>query len=1167
MRVFLRRGAAMSPRKKHIFLLFAFLLLSGTFYCFPFLFYVTLILAVCCVVCFYKSGEPFPARLGLNPRAWQNVPTVLRRWLSGLGGTGVSVGIRGKTKHGGNNRAQLRESEGFSGHSGWNRREPLSSDSFLCSPRDFLMGSYIGKPGSPAADTGRPRPGRNPREQLRERLCRPNYAVQTPIRRLSFTGEPLGTFSRFTITPQRHYPLQQPGVPSVGVLPPVRWDGFTKKNVLNPLNSPPSLRPVTVKIARPNHNTTSLSHFSSPVLSRAATADPCSRESVLRVLESRKRDVEDEDRSFSAEHKSKRRRNESGGSSHSAFEPMLPNGTPSQLVPKPGNLKRVISSLAEESIMKRSRTSSISSGSGHAQRGSPGCRRNAIQSSYSSSLGISQRKKRSAPSSPLSSPGSSRCQTPEGLPKRPREDDGPSPSSAASVRSDQASSEKALDTSKLTPIPKLPVISTTDSTGSGGKRKRKIQLVSRNRDDHISLPPPPELGYTITVKDLDEEKKAGISKIQKILETPAPEPEKSFSPQPSTSTQPASTSTVTLSSLLAAPLPTPSSSVIPVINLDPSPGGSSSGSSTATTTTTTTPKAPKSLLEALKMNISSPAGSVVPAASITTVPATSTPSQPSTTMLSPLPSVTASLLPPASQPSSFAQGLSQVTKAPIGSTTVAGSGLFGLTSQFSTVSSAPNPVTTASVPSPGTMVTSSSSSSSSFVSGSSTNPLLASEFKPIFTVNTSATTPSTDTKHEVQSFKPIFGEVSSSPAFGQASSITNTTSAVSSVSLSTTMSVFGGLTSSKTVPPPAYPGLTTTSTPSTGSITSIQPAVQPAATSLFGNWSTPSSTSTATAQAQNTGSTFQFGAGPSTAAAPASTAVSTIPTQAPFSFGATKPEPQAATQKVFAFGQAASTHNTTTPSFGGFAMSNAASTTAATTTQSTFAFGKSTFEPPSAPSTFSSSAAAPKPFPFGGEASSSTPASNSAPTPFPFGAPAAISASTFSTPVKPTFGTNTTGFAFGSTTVPSAASPAPPSFGATQTQNAAPAPTFAFGSAGTQPTPAAPAQPATGGFNFSAGLPCPQFGTPLSNNSAPQMDSFNFGAAASDKPTFGTPTPSFGQCTAVGPIPFGSPGTPAQGFNAVPFGGSPAAPSFSIGAGSRPPGARQRLQARRTRKK
>lgn len=67
--------------------------------------------------------------------------------------------------------------------------------------------------------------------------------------------EPLGTVGRFTITPQRHYPLQQPGVSSVGVLPPVKWDGFRKKNVLSPRNSPAALSPVTVKIARPNHNT------------------------------------------------------------------------------------------------------------------------------------------------------------------------------------------------------------------------------------------------------------------------------------------------------------------------------------------------------------------------------------------------------------------------------------------------------------------------------------------------------------------------------------------------------------------------------------------------------------------------------------------------------------------------------------------------------------------------------------------------------------------------------------------------------------------------------------------------------------------------------------------------------------------------------------------------
>lgn len=58
---------------------------------------------------------------------------------------------------------------------------------------------------------------------------------------------------------------------------------------------------------------------------------------------------------------------------------------------RPGNLKRGTTSLAEESMMKRSRTSSISSGSGvHAPRGTPGTKRNPIFSSYSSSLGFNQ---------------------------------------------------------------------------------------------------------------------------------------------------------------------------------------------------------------------------------------------------------------------------------------------------------------------------------------------------------------------------------------------------------------------------------------------------------------------------------------------------------------------------------------------------------------------------------------------------------------------------------------------------------------------------------------------------------------------------------------------------------------------------------------------------------
>lgn len=192
MKVLRRRAAAMSPREKHLALLSAFGIVSFAFYYVPTVLYASLIIAVCCIVCYYHSGEPLPARLGLNPRAGLNVPAVLRRWLVGWGITGVSVAARGKTKSSRNKTPGLRESEGNLrerfGEPGIYRRETLESDSFLFSPRDFLMGSYIGKPESPTADPGRPRAGRNPREQLREKLSRPNHAVYTPNRRLSFAG-------------------------------------------------------------------------------------------------------------------------------------------------------------------------------------------------------------------------------------------------------------------------------------------------------------------------------------------------------------------------------------------------------------------------------------------------------------------------------------------------------------------------------------------------------------------------------------------------------------------------------------------------------------------------------------------------------------------------------------------------------------------------------------------------------------------------------------------------------------------------------------------------------------------------------------------------------------------------------------------------------------------
>ncbi|XP_008330877.1 nuclear envelope pore membrane protein POM 121 [Cynoglossus semilaevis] len=1179
MRVLRRRVAAMSPREKQIAIFSLLGVITLALYCSPFFLFTTLALVACFILCY-----SFPAWLGLNPRAGLKEPGVLGRWLLGLGVTGVSVPTRRRTKTSDNNRNERREAERnfVPSHreAGIYRGEALSSDSFLFSPRDFLMGSYIGKPESPSSEFVRPRVVRNPREQLRDKLSRPNHAVCTPNRRLSFAGEPTGTVGRFSITPHRHYPLQQPGASSVGVLPPVRWDGFRKKNILSPRNSSATHSPVTVKIARPNHSSPRLDRLSCTGLLKAPV-DPCSRESVLKVLkESRKREVEDEDRSFTTEQHSKRRRNDSGGSSNSAFEPLLPNGIPSQLVPKPGTLKRGLASL-EESIVKRSRTSSISSGSGiHAPRGTPGGARNPIFSSYSSSHGLSQWTKPSTPSSPLSSPGSSRCQTPEGASKRPREDDALSPSSASSVRSERTALEKAPITSKLTPIAKIPIATSVDSTGSGGKRKRKIQLVSSNREDQISLPPPPELGYSITVKDIDEEKKAAISKIQKVLETPAPEPEKPVSSPVTTSTVSASTSsftaassTTTLSSLLAAPLPKTSSSAVAVINLDPSPGKSVS----------TTPAAPNPLLEALKRS-SAPGNSTAAATTttvsvpVTTVPTSGLDLKPAAAMSSPqLPAASqtqptsTSSSTGAQQPPAFTQVLDQVFKSSSSTPPVA-----GLPSQNKPLSAPATSVPVSACVAP----------ASSSASVSHTNPLLTSGFKPIFGAVATTAAPaasstsstSSDSK-PVQTFTPIFGGTSVGAVFGQPASL-STTNPTMAVSSSSTSSIFGMSTNSANTTPASspFPSLNNlpTGTAASTVTNTTQPVAQQSVNSVFGSWSAPPATTNSSAifQAPSTGSTYQFGAVKTTtttttaaaAPAPAPAAATTSSSNTTFTFGAAQPDSQAASQKVFAFGQPAPSQNLTTASFGGFAMATSAQPTTTSNTQSTFTFGKSSFDAPTTQPTFGSSTTQPKPFTFGGSTASTTPASTPTAAPFTFGAGAAVAAAattapTFGTPAKPAFGAGSAGFAFGSSTP--AAAMAPPSFGAApaQTQSSS-STTFTFGSSAPQPTMSAPSQPATGGFNFGSGMSCPQFGTPVPNNPAPQMGGFNFGAAAAEKPVFGTSTPSFGQSTAVGPVPFGSPATPLQGFSPSPF-GSPATPSFSIGAGSKPSGARQRLQARR----
>ncbi|XP_014052596.1 nuclear envelope pore membrane protein POM 121 [Salmo salar] len=1160
----------MSPREKRFIAFSSLVFCSIVIFCLvvyyiPTFFYIAFILGVCCVACIYHSGESLNARLGPHPRHGLTIPPVLRRWLPEIANGLPTAGrVRSRTVKG-DVREPLVFTDQRRSESAIYRKAAGHSDSFLFSPRDILMGSYIGKAESPPTVVGRPRAGANSRvnpnarEQLREILARPNHAVYTPNKRLSFGREPLGMMGRFTITPQRHYPLQQTGTSSVGILPPAQWDGFRKKNILSPRNSPAVHSPVTVKIARPDRNTTQspfFDHLNSPGIlgspGLGAPADPCSRETVLSMLkESRKREVDKEDdRSFTAGQKGKRRRHDSSGSAHSAFEPLLPNGAPTQLVPKPGTLKRGLNTMMEESTMKKSRTSSISSVScGLTPSGTLGSVRNSIRSSLSSSQGFAQRKKASTRSlSPLSSPGSSRSQTPERASKKPREEDARSPSSASSTRSDKTLMDPAPTTEKLTPAPEVRVAS--DSAGSG-KRKRKIPLVSSRRGDQISLPPPPELGYTITVKDLDQEKKAALSQINTVLE----ECEKS-APVVTTSYQPpvSSDPTPTLATLLASPLSiSTSASVvapIPVVNLDPVP------SSIAAPVTTNHSANP--LLESLKMMrnnalASAAATTAAPAVSfvkaLTPAPLVTSALQGETSLTAPQPTPTSSFQPaptslsqPASTMSSaFIQVLSQVTKAPSSVPTLGGASLFGLANTLTAPSSSLAPTATTEIT-------------------SSNNPLLASVFKPIFGPATPATSAPESTP-AVPTFKPIFGSATAS-AFGQPAA----TSAPSTASASA--SLLSGLTNSSTVAPAAslFTGVSSSTAPAP--VPSVVPAAPPSVKSLFGNWSAPPAMTSATTIAPATGSTFQFGATSTTAPAPtlSSTAAATTSNNG-FLFGAmtttsaaTQLAPPATAQGGFTFGQAAATQNSTTPSFSGFGMATAATTTAAAPAiQSTFTFGKSSFDAsaasafPSATQAPAAATAAANPFAFGSAGAN--------PAPFAFGAAATTAASTFGTPTKLAFGASSTGFAFGNT----AAAPAAPAFGsATQTAGTLPAsaPTFSFGGVSAQQAPATPVQPTTGGFNFSAAISGTQFGTP---NLTTQTPGFNFGAAASDKPAFGTSTPTFGQSTAAGPIPFGSPGTPVQGFSALAPSafGSPSTPSFSIGAGSKTSGARQRLQARR----
>ncbi|XP_048375025.1 nuclear envelope pore membrane protein POM 121 [Sphaerodactylus townsendi] len=1049
----------------------------------------------------------------------------------------------------------------------------------------------------------------------------------SPAERRRLYGDPLTPPTHFAL--RRRYPIKKAQYASFGTLPSICWDSYRRKTTLSTHNSCMIQSPVTVKIARPDSSigrSPLLEQLASPLAfspTPNSTLDPCAKETVLSALkESRKRNVEDDDQSFPSGQENKRRRHDSSGSGQSAFEPLVANGTLASLVPKPGSLKRsLISQCLDNCSSKRSRTSSLSSVNSLYVGGIPSSIRNAIASSYSSTRGISQLWKRSGPStSPLSSPASSRSQTPERPNKKARHPD----SSLTEAESHQsststpvkASTERQAEKRAETPVQNRHTsLGLQSSSGSNGKRKRKIQLLSAQRGDNFTLPPPPQVGYAVTSEDLDAEKKATLQWFNKALE------DKSDS-TPSTSAEIASPPS-TLSSLIPAPVPLTSmgAGTNPLLEslkkMQEGHGGvvqadSASAAQTPETAapvpldlgspvSVTSPEVKPSVTLSVPPSLAPPSSAAAqPASSLITTSCElgQTPSRPSS---APKPSILFGILtsPPASQPTTTAAAASSASN-----TTPVFKPIFGNVTKIESAGF------------------SSGSTSATVTSSPGTAPSSA---PPPVSLSSST-------------FKPIFGSV---------------LPLATAAPTTTTASFFGF----KSTPQPA-PGLSTTSSALSGFPVLSESVVTTAMSPLA-----PVSVTTVSTSAP----VFSFGLGmPASTSAPSSTTTVTTASSQPFMFGVPSSgaaASSAAAAPLFLFGKPSTTAGPSNPlassafsqapastaesvlsssttAAGGFNIFSSGGSSAATTqapsaappsTQPTLTFG-------SGPSPFSGAFATPSkpPPPYPGDANQLTfepgvpdgqqqqlstkpPAAAS---PVSFGTPFSFSGSVAQPAAQPAFGsaTQTTFGGTGPLASFGTKSTAQPAFGATTS-------IFSFGTATTSATAGfgsstQTTNSSTGGSVFGSATASPftfgatnaptaaggtfGIGAPVAAGSSTPMVGFSFGGQSGgatpfassmaqiplgaqnqnapfafnipgtpeNKPAFGgAPAPAFGQGSAApggttggSSLSFGTPIAPTFGGSGPTFG--PTTLGFSIGAGSKQV-SRQRLQARRqhTRKK
>ncbi|XP_075450579.1 nuclear envelope pore membrane protein POM 121 [Ascaphus truei] len=978
------------------------------------------------------------------------------------------------------------------------------------SPADLLllMGSYMGKQEPPAGPLGRGS------REIREQLSRPNPAVLTPARRLSFRETPCVS-NRNLMNPRRRYPTHQPHYSMPGSFPMVCLDGYQRKILLSPKNS--MMRsPVTVKIARPDSN---IAH--SPVLdhllalSPASTSvhsapDPCAKETVLSAIrDSRKRTAKDEECSVLEGQETKRRRPHTSGSGQSTFKPLVANGTPSSLVSKPDNLKRALNlQVPDDTIGKRCRTSSVSSVNSPMMNGLPMSSHNAITSSYSSGPDLLQKRKRSVQNtSTVSSTSSSRCQTPEWQVKKAREEELHESNTSTPVKSDSREQSSGKLNETLVLKKSAGGSPSSDTGSSGGKRRRKVLLVCSGRGEPYPLPPPPLVGYSITSKDWDSEKKAALQRLNKALEETPDSLPSSSTPVATSALQASHTFTLAPAAPKPLELQTSTASSNPLLQ-SLAKMQSQEVSQAPAAVVTLTQSTANTITTAPMVSFSLTANSSEVKPSMVSAP---TPSLSAPALASVTPNSSA-----LSQPLGLTQPKSESPKNGI------------LFQMLSNTDKSPQP-----------------SFKPVFRAPQTANPPAA----PLLSATTSAAPATT--------FKPIFGKLDSQGAPLTASlPFTFQQTATSTAPSQSFPSLSGTGTSTDSTAKPTFV-LSTTSTPSSSTAPTFQFGAAPQ--------SLPCTTSSLLANDQNTA--------PQNKPAAPFGQLPTLQTNAGFSlFGSkqTAPVATAQPQPVTAFGSTTSAFTTTfgsttnPPSFSGntgqaaFNSSTQVQTSKPTPLPS---FGSSVGQLAFGTGTQSAFSNSSQPAFGAGTQQTFGGATNPA---FSFGntAPAATKSTTFGTvssaqtsvnaPNTALFGVPTQAqFSFGG-----ASNTAATGFGSgTPSNNTGRG--FNFGAAQNAPCTTAAAFGSSSVAQNSIGT---------TNQSAP----FGFGTPGTteNKLAFsGTSTPTFGQSVSSTTGSFGF-GTPTPGF-VTPGPAFTPAPSFSIGSGSKPSSVRQRLQARRqnTRKK